>query len=61
MSNRETWKPTGLQILQVHTEECGDGSCGCGCGDSFASAKIPETAVESQACCEPLCGPETCG
>ncbi|MBI2153584.1 MAG: hypothetical protein HYV92_14380 [Candidatus Rokubacteria bacterium] len=61
MSNVETWKTIGLQILQVHGEECGDGSCGCGCGDPFASVKIPEKAPQSEECCEPVCGPETCG
>jgi hypothetical protein len=61
MRNSETWKTLGLQILQVHREECGDGSCGCGCGDSFMSEKIPEKATETQECCEPVCGPDTCG
>jgi hypothetical protein len=60
MSNVETWKTIGLQILRVHTEECGDGSCGCGCGP-FASVTIPEKAAKSEECCEPVCGPETCG
>jgi len=59
MSNMETWKTTGLQILQIHAEECGDGSCGCGCGDvPLGTVKTPEKAEE---CCEPVCGPETCG
>ncbi len=62
MSNGETWKPIGLQILQVHTEECGDGSCGCGCGDiPIVAAMIPTEVAKSQECCEPVCGPETCG
>ena len=61
MSNVETWKTIGLQILQVHGEECGDGSCGCGCGYiPLGIVKVPENA-EAQECCEPICGPETCG
>jgi len=62
MSNVETWKMIGLQILQVHTEECGDGSCGCGCGDiPLGAVKVSDTATASRDCCEPACGPETCG
>lgn len=62
MNNIEKWKTIGLQILQVHSEECGDGSCGCGCGDiPLGTVKIPTRAAESQDCCEPVCGPETCG
>ena len=63
MSNEESWKTIGLQILHVHEEECGNGSCGCGCGDVpfVAVKKMPETAAEPESCCEPVCGPETCG
>lgn len=61
MGNPEDWKNIGLEILQVHAEECGDGSCGCGCGDPLVSVKIPEKATETQECCEPVCGPDTCG
>ena len=61
MSNPETWKTIGLHILQVHDQECGDGSCGCGCGEPFVSVKIPEKTAESAECCVPDCGPETCG
>jgi len=62
MSTGESWKTIGLQILQVHSEECGDGSCGCGCGDiPLVTVKVPETAAAPQECCEPVCGPETCG
>lgn len=44
MSNLETRKTIGLQILRVHDEECGDGSCGCGCtGIPLATVK-PEKA-----------------
>jgi len=50
-----------VQILHVHNEECGDGSCGCGCGDPIVAAKAPEKAAESEECCEPICGPDTCG
>jgi len=61
MTNRETGKTTGLQILHVHTEECGDGSCGCGCGDlPLTTMKAPEKTSASQECCEPVCGPDTC-
>ena len=53
MSDAETWKTVGLQILQVHTEECGDGSCGCGCGDlpqtSSADRKETDFRIEVQA------------
>jgi len=59
MSKEESWKTTGLQILQMHTEDCGDGSCGCGCGP-FVSVRVPEKA-EPEECCAPACGPETCG
>jgi len=62
MSSVESWKTIGLQILHVHTEECGDGTCGCGCEDiPLVTVKTPEKAAESQQCCEPICGPETCG
>lgn len=62
MSNIETWKTIGLQILQVHTEECGDGSCGCGCGDiPLMAVRASETAAEPQECCGPVCGPDSCG
>ena len=60
MSNVETWKTIGLQILHVHSEECGDGTCGCGCNLPLGKAKSPEKA-ESRECCEPVCAPETCG
>jgi len=56
----EALKTVSLQILQGHNEECGDGSCGCGCGP-FVSVQIPEKAAESEECCAPACGPETCG
>ena len=59
MINLETWKTLGLQILQVHSEECGDGSCGC--GEPLVSVKIRKKATETQECCEPVCGPDTCG
>jgi hypothetical protein len=55
MSKEENWKTIGLQILPIHNEECGDGSCGCGC-DPIPVA----VAAQSQECCEPACGPETC-
>jgi len=58
MNTVETGKTIGLQILQIHNEECGDGSCGCGCGP-FVSVTIPENATQD--CCEPACGPQTCG
>jgi hypothetical protein len=62
MSNVETWKTIGLQILQVYTEECGDGSCGCGYADiPIVAAKIPKEVAKPQECCEPVCGPEICG
>ncbi len=62
MSQIESWKTVGLQILHVHEEECGDGSCGCGCGEApLGRVKVPEKTVESLECCEPACGPETCG
>ncbi len=61
MNNVENWKTIGLQILQVHREECSDGSCGCGCGEPFVAVKMPETAPGSQECFEPVYGPETCG
>ena len=62
MSNVETWKTIGLQILHVHSEECGDGSCGCGCNDiPLGTAKAPEKVWKSQQCYTPVCGPETCG
>ena len=62
MSNEESWKTIGLQILHVHEEECGNGSCGCGCGDiPIVTVKTREQAGESRECCEPVCGPETCG
>jgi len=62
MSNAEAWKTVRLQILQLHEEECGDGSCGCGCGDvPLGTVKPARMVAESQQCCEPLCGPETCG
>ncbi len=49
MSNVLDWKTLGLQILQTHVEECGDGSCGCGCGDIPGTAvKIPGKAVNSE-------------
>lgn len=54
MRNTESWKTIGLEILQVHEEECGDGSCGCGCGESVVSVKISEKATEPQECCEPV-------
>ncbi len=31
MSQGQEWKTVGLEILRVHHEDCGDGSCGCGC------------------------------
>lgn len=61
MSTAESWKIIGLQILQVHSEECGDGSCGCGCGDPLMTVRTPAKATEPQECCEPICGPQTCG
>ena len=61
MSNLATWKTIGLQILHVHDEECGDGSCGCGCTDIPLATVKPEKAGEAQECCEPVWGPETCG
>jgi hypothetical protein len=61
MNNPETWKTLGIQILQLHSEECGDGSCGCGCGELIVAAKVPEKATESEECCQPICGPDTCG
>ncbi|MBI4561102.1 MAG: hypothetical protein HY724_03580 [Candidatus Rokubacteria bacterium] len=62
MSNTESWKSVGLQILYVDTEECGDGSCGCGCGEiPLSTANAPEKGVEPEECCTPVCGPETCG
>lgn len=62
MSTAENWKTIGLEILQVHAEECGDGSCGCGCGDiPLAAVEMLEKAAEPESCCEPVCAPETCG
>jgi hypothetical protein len=62
MSTAQSWKAIGLEILQVHSEECGDGSCGCGCGDiPLVTVKVPDKAAAPQECCEPVCGPETCG
>ncbi|MBI3029193.1 MAG: hypothetical protein HYY64_06755 [Candidatus Rokubacteria bacterium] len=62
MSTAENWKTIGLEILQVHTEECGDGSCECGCADIPGGAvKIAATTEQAQECCEPACGPETGG
>lgn len=61
MTVRQDWKTIGLEILRVHEEDCGDGSCGCGCGPFGLSAmKLPEKPAEPQECCEPVCGPETC-
>jgi len=31
MSARQDWKTIGLEILETHRMDCGDGSCGCGC------------------------------
>lgn len=59
MSNPEALKMTLLPILQVHGEECGDGSCGCGV--PFVTVEAPEEVTESAECCEPFCGPDTCG
>lgn len=62
MSKPETIKTSRLPLLHVHGEECGDGSCGCGCSDiPLVAVKAPEKAAESEECCAPLCGPETCG
>ena len=60
MNTVEIGKTIGLQILQIHNEECGDGSCGCGCGP-FVSVTTPQAAAKSEDCCEPACGPQTCG
>jgi len=32
MNTRQEWKTVGLEILETHRMDCGDGSCGCGCG-----------------------------
>lgn len=62
MSNAKVSKTLSLPLLHVHDEECGDGSCSCGCGDiAHVTVKDAEKVVESQECCEPVCGPETCG
>lgn len=61
MSNEATPKTTQLLNLHLHGDECGDGRCGCGCGDPFVSLRIPQKATASEECCEPVCGPETCG
>lgn len=61
MSNAEALKTTPLPILQAHGEECGDGSCGCGCGVPFVTVEAPEEVTEIRECCEPFCGPDTCG
>ncbi|MGH2768799.1 MAG: hypothetical protein ACRDIF_07585 [Actinomycetota bacterium] len=62
MSTAETLRTTGLPLFRVHAEECGDGSCGYGCGDiPVLRVKVPEKAAYSEECCEPVCGPETCG
>lgn len=61
MSHGQDWKTIGLEILRVHHEDCGDGSCGCGCGEiPLAAVKMPERAEAPGECCEPVCGPETC-
>jgi hypothetical protein len=61
MSTGESWKTIGLRIFHTQRKECGDGSCGCGCGDApFVAVKTPQKAAESE-CCELVCGPETCG
>lgn len=59
MSQVQDWKTIGLQILQVHTEECGDGSCGCG-DIPTVTAKVAEKTSASEECCAPACGPESC-
>lgn len=61
MSNEAMAKTIHLPTLRVHGEDCGDGSCGCGCGDPFVAFNVPQKAAESEECCEPVCGPETCG
>lgn len=62
MSTAETWKTTGLQILHTHDEECGDGSCGCGCGDiPLVTPKAVEKVGGSEEVLQPVRGPETCG
>jgi len=61
MNYGQDWKTIGLEILRVHQEDCGDGSCGCGCGPfGLSTVKLPETPAQSQECCEPVCGPDTC-
>lgn len=60
MSDGQDWKTVGLQILQVHTEECGDGSCGCGCGDlGLGTVKLPDQALPGISC-EPVDAPKSC-
>lgn len=62
MSAAKTLRTTGLPLFRVHDEECGDGSCGCGCGDTpVLRAEVPEQAASSEECCQPVCGPGTCG
>lgn len=60
MTHAESWKRISLEILRVHTEECGDGSCGCGCGIPIVEEFSDKAAVATD-CCEPAFGPETCG
>jgi len=49
-----SWRTIGLEILRVHDEDCGDGSCGCGCGlTPRVTAKAAEEALEPRERCGP--------
>jgi len=56
-----------LEVLEAESAseaECGSGACGCGCGSAQEESDQLVTVVAGAAaegCCEPGCGPDTCG
>jgi diaminopimelate epimerase len=56
-----------LEVLEAESAseaECGSGACGCGCASEQEAPDQLLTVVaggSAGGCCEPGCGPDTCG
>jgi len=62
MRKEDPLKDSDFVSLPIHGQECGDSSCDCGCADiPRGGEKSPGKVAEPQQCCQPVCGPDTCG
>lgn len=63
MDLKEGIKLEVLESVSASESDCGTGACGCGCGPAQeeSAQQVPVVAGASDSCCEPGCGPDTCG